>query len=430
MPIRTNSFPNTRYGVPGVRSGYESQPAEDLHIPPVGLVDVDKALFNLFEKEIDLRVTTKSDSDESSGDTKKVPVILAGGEKWVKLKKNKALRDKNGTLILPLVSILRTNISQTPTDDFVGRGISQHTGELVIERRLSDKDRSYQSIVNRLLLQNQSNIATSDGDLTLNPIVTRDIGDLSSSELASSGGLLKGDRRKNIYEFITVPSPQFYTMMYEVTLWAQYTRQMNEMIEAIMASFLQQGNQNWRIDTENGYWFIASVDGNTFNAQNNFDEMSSDERLIKYQFSVKVPAYSFATLSHGKPVPVRRHISAPTIDFNVADPAEEISFAGIDDPYLGSDDPTLPLNVKNNRRDDQRNDQSTTLYPDTQASADPSDPALRGRVPVKYRKITAIDQNGEIVVKYVKIQRVNKHTGEVIYARATDLGGLNIISIE
>ena len=429
MPIRTNIFPKVQYNVPGVKSGYDHQPATNINIPSVGLRDVDKALFNLFDKEIDMRVISPS-TDESEGEVKKVPVILAGGEKWVKLKKNKALRDKNGTLILPLVSILRTNISQIPGEDIAGRGINQQTGELVIERRLSDKDRDYQSIINRLLLQNQSNVALNSGDLSLNPLVEREVGDLSSDPNVSEGGLLKGDRRRNIYEFIIVPSPQFYTATYEITLWTQYTKQMNEMIESIMTSFLQQGIQNWRIDTGTGYWFIASIDGNTFNAQNNFDEMSSEERLIKYQFSIKVPAYMFANSPHGKPIPVRRYICSPSVDFTIVDPTEEAQVKTVDDPFLGSDDPTLPLSLKQNSRADQRNNLTTKLYPDSKTVANKTDPALKNQQPAKYKKVTATDQSGNLVVKYIKVQKVNKHTGEVIYANSTDLGGLNIISIE
>jgi len=433
MPTRYNSKSTTRFGVPGIRSGYDGMPSsEALAIPSVGIEDADRALFDLFDKEIPLQVST---SDKNREELKRVPVIFAAAEKWALAKRRRALRDKNGSLILPLITVVRTTIQQTPNEDIAGRGINQQTGEIVIKRRLNKSDRAYQGLINKLLVKHQTNVAVSPAEAEDGQVsTTRNIGELLTDDpTTQDGGLLATDLSHNIYEFLTFPAPQFYTALYEVTLWAQYTVQMFQLIEQLISSFLPQGNA-WRLDTPKGYWFIATIDGNVFNAENNVDDMSQEERMIKYKFTVKVPGYILATSVPGAPIPIRRYVSSPSISFDVStDPGELSETDGVDDPFLGSDDPTLPMSVDQNKRRDLRETNSTRLYPHSdETSVD--DPALRsiprGSTPVRYKKVTGIASDGSTVTKYVRIISTNKFTGETVYAPDADLGALNIVAIE
>ena len=154
MPTRFNSKSQAKFGVTGINTD-NHQGTPDLSIPPVGIEDADVALFKLFENEIKLQI------NGDNGDPKKVPVIFATGEKWAILKKKRALRDRNNTLILPLLTIARNSITQDFTTDITGRGINQQTGEIVIRRRLDKSDRNYQNLINRFLLKNQKNVATN-----------------------------------------------------------------------------------------------------------------------------------------------------------------------------------------------------------------------------------------------------------------------------
>jgi hypothetical protein len=425
MPTRYNSKSQSRFNVPGLSSGYDSISAPDLVIPSVGIEDVDVALFNLFDKEIPFQV------GGNGVDLKKVPVIFAAGEKWALLKNGRALRDRNGTLILPLITIMRTSIVQETGNDITGRGINQQTGEIVVQRRLDKSDRGYQNLINRLLLNNQTNLAVTPIDGVDGQITTdRKIGDLASDPNVNDGALLFPDKRNNIYETIVLPSPQFYSAIYEIAMWTQYTQHMNQLIEQLMSSFLPQGNA-WRLDTPKGYWFVATVEGNTYNAENNFDDMSQTERAIKLKFTVNVPGYILATQVPGAPVPIKRYVSSPIISFDVGlKESERVGTIGIDGPFLGSDDPTLPLDSSPNKRSDQRQTQSTRLYPNIDEQ-NPEDPALkslpRGADTTKYKRVTGLDKNGKTVSKYVRIVSTNRFSGETVFAADADLGGLTIV---
>lgn len=432
MPTRFNSKSKPRFNVPGLESGYGgiSAPA-DLTIPPVGVEDADAALFNLFDKEIPFQVST---SDKNREEMKKVPVIFAAAEKWALSKRSRGLRDRNGSLILPLITVVRTTIQQTANEDIAGRGINQQTGEILIRRRLDKSDRGYQGLINRVLVNHQTNLAVAPNDADAGQLSTdRSVGDLANDPTVSEGGLMLAERRNNIYETLSLPSPQFFTALYEVTFWTQYTVQMFQLVELLISSFLPQGNA-WKLDTPKGYWFIATVDGNVYNAENNFDDMSQEERLIKYKFTIKVPGYILASKVPGAPIPIKRYVSSPVVTFDVGlAVGESVEAGSLDDPFLGADDPTLPLDDTKNRRRDQRRTEHTRLYPNADETS-PHDPALkalpRGQAPAKYKKITALDKNGNLVTKFVRVVSTNRFTGETVFAPDTDLGGLTIVVTE
>lgn len=341
--FKTNSKKN--FNQTPLVTGYEATSGTpEFFIPSCGVEDVDVALFNLFDKEI---VAHHSGTD--SAELKKVPVIFAAGEKWALLKNGRMIRDKSNTLILPLITIMRTEINQNAGEDVVGRGINQQLGEIVVKRRIDSSDRDYQSLINRLLIPNQDNLSKPTPGEAIS--TDRKVGELSNTRLARDGAYLSQNRTNNIYETIVVPTPQFYTLKYQVTIWTQYMQHANQILEKVFSSFLPQG-QSWRLDTNKGYWFIARVEQGSFSTETNFEDMSQQERYIKHTFSVDVPAYFFATATPGAPVPIKRYVSSPFISFesDINDtPTQE------DDPYvLGSDDPTLPLDLQHNNRADQR----------------------------------------------------------------------------
>lgn len=412
MPTRYNVKPKDRLGVPGLPTGFQQPSSPDINIPPVGLEDVDVALFTLFDKEIPFQVTGRE----------RVPVVFASGEKWAMLKRDRAIRDKNGTLILPLITIGRDSVQQSLTDDITGRGTNQQTGEIVVKRKLArSQDRDYQSLVNRMLLTHQPNVAVDpsladDGQVT----TLRAQGDLADDPDVIAGGLLRGDVANNVWEVIVVPAPQFCTLMYEVILWTQYSQHMNQLVEQVMSSFLPQGNA-WRLDTPKGYWFVATVENNTYTAENNFDDMSQGERTIQYKFNVKVPAYVLASSTPGAPIPVRRYISSPEVTFDVS--VDVLDGAEVDEPFLGADDPTLPLSDGSSRRRDRRADGGTRLYP-SPTSVVSDDPALansqRGVPPARFEQLTYVDDAGKTVTKRVRVVNVNRYTGETVYVPGGD----------
>ena len=335
----------------GVPSGYEGT-VEDLEIPACGLEDVDRALFNLFQNEVKLEVTLDSSKKQT------VPTIFAAGERWSMLKNGRAIRDENGTLILPLITIRRVGIEQDTSADVGGRGINQQTGEFNVYRKLDYRDRAYQNLINKLGLENQSNLGANSSEDTTQVITGRSIGENSKDLDVVNGGLLAPKLNKNnVWQIITLPSPQFYTASYEITIWGQYSKHMNEMLEKIMSSFLPTAHRSMRLETPKGYWFIANFDS-TFSPEDNADSYTSEELVRKCKINVKVPAYIVSSNAPGVPKAGRVHLSSPIISFSIGDESLDTNLVnglpGTADPYENADDPNLYiLNVQNGN--DKRN---------------------------------------------------------------------------
>ncbi len=110
-------------------TGYEGDGNTDYVIPSCGLEDLDLAMFNLFDKEMPLYY-------DLHGEIKKVPVIFATGERFALLRRKRPIVDRNGALILPLISITRSSIENVPSKGIANNQLFQH----VVTNRISEKD--------------------------------------------------------------------------------------------------------------------------------------------------------------------------------------------------------------------------------------------------------------------------------------------------
>jgi len=300
-----------------ISMGYEGTDVpEDFSIPECTIEDVDRALFDLFNKEIPFYYTLKDA-------TRKTPVIFATGERFAILRRNRPLRDKAGILILPLISMVRTGIEQDATK---GAGPGQ-TQPLVIKKRLSKRDPRYQQLINKVGVHNQDNTVSLShrnryqGGISVTgslpgTVASRRIPTKPSMAAQQNMLLANNLNNKNIYEFITIPPVKHYTATYEITFWTQYTQQMNNMLTALMSVYQDMHQRTFRIETSKGYWFVAYVQP-SLNSDNNFTDFSDQERIVKYSFSIDVPAYIVNPSYPGAPNALRSFLSAPEISFDI-----------------------------------------------------------------------------------------------------------------
>ena len=284
----------------------------DFTIPSCTIEDVDRALFTLFDKDIDLFY-------KQDGSVERVPVVFATGERFAILARNKPLRDKNDTLILPLISIARTTIQKD-----MSRGTSTNqTAPVTIKRRLSEEDPIYQRIVNKEALKNQDDRAHNSHKIGTLPGMGTEPGRLATRRGGSptnvdyrTGRILSRKGSNNIYEIFELPNVRYYTAVYDVTIWTQYTQQMNDLLMSFINSSHTNSKISFRIETDKGYYFVAYLDGD-FSPASNFEEFTDAERIVRYSFSMSVPAYILNPNYEGSRNQIRRFISAPQVTFDM-----------------------------------------------------------------------------------------------------------------
>lgn len=268
----------------GISTGLEGVDIpDDFDMPSCGIEDVDRAMFDLFNKDLPFYF-------ELDGDMKRIPCVFAGGERAMILRRKKPLRDRQGALILPLVSIMRSGIDQETE-----KGIGPGEGTLTIRKKIAPEDRVFKRLANQEGLRNQGNTLASATNTNL---------DLTA-------------RAKNVYEIITIPSPRFFKATYEITFWAQYLQQMNNIITAFISSYNIDIARSFKIETEKGYWFVATVDSGLSDSTN-FDGYADDERIIKTSITMSVTGYIINPKFPGAPSVFRRYVSAPKVQFETS----------------------------------------------------------------------------------------------------------------
>lgn len=312
-----------------INKGYEGfNVPDDFSIPPCGIEDVDRAVFELFDKRLAFEIKVNEQ-------TTKVPVVFAAGERFALTKRPKPIRDRNNALVLPLIAIKRTSIGHKNESEVGGTAISfRQPADYVIRKRLDANDRDYQNIINKLSIKNQDNVtsrahfienSTSPGSVAEPGTVTSRRG---GPGLAYGSGRLntpfdRSNLGQNVFEIITIPYPQFIGMTYNIVFWTQYMQQMNQLLESMMMKFDGQGHE-FQITTSKGYLFTAFVQG-PFSNNDNFDNYTDDERIIKYSFDIKVPAYILAPRHPGLGSPFRKFQSAPDVVFGIYDAMTQIA---------------------------------------------------------------------------------------------------------
>lgn len=292
---------------------------EEFDIPSVGIEDIDRAIFELFDSKIAFEVTHK-------GTLQKVPVIFAAGERFALTRRKNPIRDRENTLILPLVSIMRQNIDFSPSQANKKTAIAfREQQNYVIKYRLSERDRKYQNIINKQSIKNQDNIASEKHFLSDVPApgfnvqpgtisTRRESANIQFSSLARVS--LKEELGRNIFEVIQTPYPEFVAVTYDVVFWTQYMQQSNQMLETLLMNFTGQGEEI-PILTNGGYELVAFFSGPFSNSGTNLDEFTESERIIKHSFTVTIPGYIINPKHPGLPKMLRSYISAPELNFGV-----------------------------------------------------------------------------------------------------------------
>ena len=175
---------------------------------------------------------------KEANETFKVPVYYGNEERWKAARKRGVLRDKNNSLILPLIMLKRTEVSR---NDLSGQSYSHDIKSKyinVVRNARWSKDNQY----DRFSVQQ---------------------------------GV------KPVYENMVTGMPNYSDITYEFILWTNFIEQMNPLVEA----FVDQSHTYWGDSTD--MKFLCSMDNIT-----DASEMTQDgERFIKSTFEVVTKSY-------------------------------------------------------------------------------------------------------------------------------------------
>ena len=238
---------------------------QEIEFMPSSLETIDKAMLRFIDEDLNLFSNTNDGF-------KKVPVLWVTAERAFQIKHNKDLRDKEETLILPLITINRSNVTKEqnyrgtvfanlyPVDDAKG-------GTITIARQINQKktaefqnalaNRKYgadKDVASKMLNTNKRNMPTA----------------------------------KVVYETITMPIPTWVKVVYQISIRTEYQQQMNELIRPFITV---PGNSRTpkRIEAE-GHYYEVFIDGG-FSNNSNQANLGMEQRNYETDINIEVLGY-------------------------------------------------------------------------------------------------------------------------------------------
>ena len=224
---------------------------EDVPFPPSTIETIDSAMHKFLSETLDINCVTNTGF-------RRVPVIWASAERMYQSKSDKRIRDKDGSLVLPLITVNRSGVTKDPSrKGTVFANIPPidkvKGGSISVSRRLNQGKTSNFENARSLRKRNQLNFPGSPAD-------------------------------KSVYQTVTIPMPVYVTVQYEITLRTEYQEQMNQMITPFLT---RPGGINYVIIEEGRLRYEAFIQGD-FSQSNNITNFSNEERKFETKVSIEV----------------------------------------------------------------------------------------------------------------------------------------------
>tara|TARA_A100001515_G_scaffold144543_1_gene148957 strand:+ start:10403 stop:11305 length:903 start_codon:yes stop_codon:yes gene_type:complete len=220
-------------------------------LEPSTLETIDESLYD-FVNELDIFATTNQGF-------KKVPVIWTSAERAFHIKESPDLHDLNGNIILPVISIVRGNITKDPAN----------RGGIYANALPQNKEGGTITIARRIKQDKTSNFANADAKRLHNQ------------------STFKRKNTKVVYETITMPLPVYVDVEYSIYVRTEYQQQMNE----ITTPFLNVGRGlNYFSLGSNGHRFEGFIDP-THSFETNALDVSDQEKTFLTTINLKVRGY-------------------------------------------------------------------------------------------------------------------------------------------
>ena len=212
--------------------------------------NIDSAMYKFINEQMNLH------AHDGNG-FKKVPVVMSSAERSVLSKKGLKVRDDEGALIMPIITIERTSMTKSPNEK----------GTVWANVPSTDKVKGGNIPVMQKIVQNK----------TANY--------KNAHALKKRGQLNFPDKtEKTVYKTVSIPLPVYVTVMYQITVRTEYQQQMNELVIPFMTV---PGGINYIIIRDGVHRYEGFIQQD-YSHENNISNFSNEERKFETKFDIKV----------------------------------------------------------------------------------------------------------------------------------------------
>ena len=241
---------------------------QEFEMMPSTLETIDMALHSYLDSDLNLFTTSNEGFN-------KVPVVWMTPERSFQIKNDKNLRDSNGVLKLPMISLEKTSVTKNPT--MHGR-ITAHIppqndargGSITIGKRIQQEKTS-------LFMANDAARLRGGGKSVGK-------GDLYYPSNSS----------KIVTQTVKVPLPVYVNVNYKLLIQTEYQQQMNELLTPFL---LRTGQINEFFIKHDGHQFEAFLP-QEFGFENNTSDLGEDERTYKTSIDIRVLGHLMGEMSN------------------------------------------------------------------------------------------------------------------------------------
>jgi hypothetical protein len=240
---------------------------QEIEFMPSTLENIDKAMVQFIADDLNLFATTNEGF-------KKVPVLWVSAERSYQTKAwyNTESRDTEQTLIYPLITISRANVTKEPTfrGDVYANLYPENDakgGTITVARTINQKKTAeFQNAYANRKLGSQNQVGTKNFNTNKRNMSTQRV----------------------VYETITIPLPVWIKVSYEISITTEYQQQMNELLRPFLTV---PGNSRMpkRITSE-GHFYELFIDGN-ITSNSNHVNMGMNRRNFEHVITMEVLGY-------------------------------------------------------------------------------------------------------------------------------------------
>ena len=236
-------------------------PLQEIQFMPSTIETIDRALFDYIDDELNIFCTTNKGFN-------KIPFIWVGAERAYQIKHNKDLRDANGWLIYPIMTLERISVEK----DVTKRGALYAS----VPNRQDNKGGTM--TVARVIKQDKTaNFANADSKRLL----------MNTSLIGTGQNNFPRKNPKVVYETITMPIPIYLEIGYTLIIKSEYQQQINEAMTPFMTT---PAGPNYFNVYKDGHSFEVFIDPN-YELNNNAAALMEDPRGYQAQISFRVRGY-------------------------------------------------------------------------------------------------------------------------------------------
>lgn len=225
---------------------------QEISFYPSTLETIDEAMFKYVNEDINI-------STETNEGRKKVPVIWSTAELSSQIKNNPELRDDNGVLKYPIISLSRENV--TKDRDFKG-SFQAHFPEGPGPKR------NAAPIARRIV-----------------PIKTNNFARVYTAKINKDKNFPYKNERV-VYQTVYGPIPTYVKAMYSLKIKTNYISQLNEIITPF---FARTGQFNNFFISANGHRFEGFIEGDF--SYSNPNDLLDSERVFDCTINLRILGY-------------------------------------------------------------------------------------------------------------------------------------------